>query len=80
MKSNQAKYRIATLCRTLEISASGYYAWAPRPPSARKISDMLLGDRIEANWRESRETYDVLAFKPISSTKAFTSVTNALLV
>ncbi len=57
MKSNQAKYRIATLCRTLEISASGYYAWATRPPSARKISDMLLGDRIEANWRESRETY-----------------------
>jgi len=57
VKSHQAKYRIATLCRTLEISASGYYAWATRPPSARKISDMLLGDRIEATWRESRETY-----------------------
>jgi putative transposase len=57
VKSNQAKYRIATLCRTLEISASGYYAWVTRPPSARKISDMLLGDRIEANWRDSRETY-----------------------
>jgi putative transposase len=57
VKSNQAKYRISTLCRTLEVSASGYYAWATRPPSKRKISDMLLGDRIEANWRESRETY-----------------------
>jgi putative transposase len=57
VKSNQAKYRISTLCRTLEISASGYYAWATRPPSARKISDMMLGDRIEANWRDSRETY-----------------------
>jgi putative transposase len=45
------------MCRMLEISASGYYAWATRPPSARKISDLLLGDRIEANWRDSRETY-----------------------
>jgi hypothetical protein len=57
MKSRQAKYRIAMLCRTLEISASGYYAWSTRPPSVRDISDMLLGDRIEALWRESRETY-----------------------
>ena len=57
MKSHQAKYRISTMCRMLEISASGYYAWATRPPSARKISDLLLGDRIEANWRDSRETY-----------------------
>jgi len=57
VKSHQAKYRIATLCRTLEISASGYYARSTRPPSARKISDMLLGDRIEALWRESHETY-----------------------
>jgi putative transposase len=57
VKSHQAKYRISTMCRMLEISTSGYYAWATRPPSARKISDLLLGDRIEANWRDSRETY-----------------------
>jgi putative transposase len=57
VKSHQAKYRISTMCRMLEISSSGYYAWATRPPSARKISDLLLGDRIEANWRNSRETY-----------------------
>jgi putative transposase len=57
VKSNQAKYHIATLCHTLEISASGYYAWASRSPSARTISDMMLGDRIEALWRESHETY-----------------------
>jgi putative transposase len=57
VKSHQAKYRISTMCRMLEISTSGYYAWATRPPSARKIADLLLGDRIEANWRDSRETY-----------------------
>jgi putative transposase len=57
VKSHQAKYRIATMCRMLEISASGYYAWSTRPPSARALSDLMLGDRIEALWRESRETY-----------------------
>ena len=57
MKSNQATYYIPTLCRTLEVSASGYYAWSTRLPSARKISDIMVGDRIEALWRESRETY-----------------------
>jgi putative transposase len=57
VKSHQAKYRISTMCRMLEISTSGYYAWATRPPSARTISDLLLGDRVEALWRDSRETY-----------------------
>ncbi len=57
MKSHQAKYRISTLCRMLGVSASGYYAWLTREPSARKISDLLLGDRLEALWRASRETY-----------------------
>jgi putative transposase len=57
VKSNQATYRISTMCRTLGISASGYYAWSTRPPSARKLADMILGDRLEALWRNSHETY-----------------------
>jgi putative transposase len=57
VKSHQAKYRISTLCRMLGVSASGYYAWSTRAPSARKMADLLLGDRVEALWRASRETY-----------------------
>ena len=57
MKSNQANYRISTMCHTLGVSASGYYAWTTRPPSARALADLLLGDRIEALWRQSRENY-----------------------
>jgi len=41
----------------LEVSASGYYAWCKRPPSARRQADALLGDRIEAYYRKSRCTY-----------------------
>lgn len=57
MKSNQARYRISTRCRTLGVSTSGYYAWSSRAPSARAQSDLLLGDRIEALWRQSHATY-----------------------
>lgn len=57
MKSNQAKYRISTMCHTLGVSASGYYAWFNRAPSKRKQHDIQLGDRIEAIHRRSRSTY-----------------------
>ncbi len=57
MKSNQAVYPIATMCRVLGVSASGYHAWSTRAPSARAIANHMLGDRIEAHWRMSRETY-----------------------
>lgn len=57
MKSNQAQYRISTLCRSLGVSASGYYAWSTRRPSTRKLANLMLGDRIEALWRKSHENY-----------------------
>jgi putative transposase len=57
VKSNQARYRISTMCRTLGVSISGYYAWLTRPPSLRKQADALLGDRIEAFYYASRCTY-----------------------
>ena len=57
MKSNQAQYCISTLCRVLGVSPSGYYAWSIRPPCARKMADIAIGDRIEVCWRESRQTY-----------------------
>jgi putative transposase len=57
VKSNQTNYPIATMCHTLGVSMSGYYAWLNRTPSARCLSDDALGDRIEAIHRRSRNTY-----------------------
>jgi len=59
VKRNQADYPVATLCRILGISTSGYYAWLNRPPSARAQSDARLSERIRALHQRSRGSYGV---------------------
>jgi putative transposase len=57
VNANQAIYAIATMGRVLAVSASGYYAWRKRPPSARARSDAELTARITAIHQYSRATY-----------------------
>ncbi len=47
------------MCRLLGVSASGYYAWRDRPPSAREQADAELERRIRTIHKHSRETYGV---------------------
>jgi len=57
VSANQAIYGVATMCRVLAVSASGYYAWLKRPPSARARADVELTARIRAIHQYSRGTY-----------------------
>jgi transposase InsO family protein len=57
MKANQATWPIATMARLLEVSASGFYAWRGRKPSAHARSDADLLSRIQAIHTRSRGTY-----------------------
>ena len=50
-------YPVATMCRLLGVSASGYYAWQSRPPCGRDESDATLLERIREIHRSSRGTY-----------------------
>jgi putative transposase len=57
VRVHQATHPIATLCRVLGVSASGYYAWAVRPASARATTDAVLSAQIRAIHERSRGTY-----------------------
>lgn len=57
MKANQVTYPIATMCRTLGVSPSGYHAWKIRPPSKRATEDAAMTERIRAFHARSRGTY-----------------------
>ena len=50
-------HAIATMCRVLGVSASGYYARLTRPPAARARADAELSARIAAIHQRSRATY-----------------------
>ena len=48
MNANQAHFPVRALCRMLQVSPSGYYAWQDRPPSPRAMADAVLAERIRA--------------------------------
>lgn len=51
------KLDIILICNDLEVSTSGYYAWLKRPPSARKLENERLWQKIKKHWNDSRKTY-----------------------
>ena len=57
MRAHQGTHRVATVCRVLGVSASGYYAWQSRPLSARAQADRELLEQIRTIHERSRGTY-----------------------
>ncbi len=57
MSANQAIFAIRVMCRVLEVSASGYYAWRRRMMSVRAREDEQLQQRIRTIHLLSRRTY-----------------------
>jgi putative transposase len=55
--AHQAVHPVATMCRVLGVSPSGYYAWRKRPLSARARADVELTAEIQAIHKDSRGTY-----------------------
>ncbi len=57
MSDHQALYPVRVMCRVLEVSSSGYYAWRKRGPSKRSKSNAVLLKTIERFHQESDGTY-----------------------
>src|SRR5260370_27159639 len=45
------------MCRVLEVSVSGYYAWRQREPSQHARSDAELAERVKAAFHDNRGRY-----------------------
>jgi len=57
VSEQKAHYDVATMCRVLGVSRSGYYAARGRPASKRAQEDAALTVRIRAIHERSRQTY-----------------------
>src|SRR6478609_5326257 len=57
VSDHQVDYPIASMCRLLGVSSSGYYAWMKRRPSRRAEADAALLAEIRAAHATSRGTY-----------------------
>jgi putative transposase len=57
--AEKACYPVAMLCRLVDVSRAGYYAWYRRPPSARAQANAVLTEEIRTIHAKSRQTYGV---------------------
>src|SRR5713226_294376 len=57
MAEHRHDYPITVLCKTLEVSQSGYYAWKSREPSQHCREDARLSADIQQIFLEHRQVY-----------------------
>jgi putative transposase len=53
----QLEYPITTMCRVLEVSVSGYYAWRKRAPSLHSREDAQLAEKVKVAFWDNRCVY-----------------------
>ena len=57
ISEQQATYSLERLCKALDVSVSGYYAWKKRPESKRKQQNKEIVEQIKIIHQQSRPTY-----------------------
>jgi putative transposase len=57
IEAKKAEHSIKLMCRVLEVSRSGFHAWARRPLSPRAVEDARLTDRIRVLHTLRRKVY-----------------------
>ncbi len=56
IEDHRGEFPIIRMCKVLEVSRSGYYAWRGRPPSEREMANQLY-EKIKEEYDKSNGTY-----------------------
>jgi putative transposase len=57
VREHCGQFPVRLMCRTLNVSPAGYYAWSKRPRSKRSERQMKLKEQIREAHEHSRRTY-----------------------
>jgi transposase InsO family protein len=57
IEDHRDEFPVTRMCKVLNVSSSGYYAWRKRPVSAREMANQQLLEKIKVVHTESNETY-----------------------
>lgn len=57
IEDHRHDFRVKLMCRVLDVSSSGYYAWRKRPSSAREMANHTLLQEIQAAHQASKGVY-----------------------
>ncbi len=57
ISDHRGAFKVGRMCRLLNVSRSGYYAWRSRPESRRSIENRALEDKIRVLHKASHEIY-----------------------
>jgi putative transposase len=63
MQAQHGEFAISSLCRTLEVSRSGYYEWLSRPPQALADADQQIQAKVQHYFVRGRGTYGTRRIK-----------------
>jgi transposase InsO family protein len=57
IQEQRDEFPVAVMCRVLEVSTSGFYAWRRRVPSETEKQRKRIGQAAEASYRQSHGIY-----------------------
>ena len=57
VEDHREEFPVSRMCKVLDVSRSGYYAWRGRPPSEREMANRELYKKIKAVYDKSHGTY-----------------------
>ena len=57
IKEQHGRFPVVVLCRALQVSQSGYFAWQRRTPSRRSREETHLLVQIQAVYQQSDKSY-----------------------